>query len=357
MATSTRSIEFTLSGRVVAWLAGLATGAAWIGDNANARLAAAMLVAPLLVDFLLKPRRLHETRIRLAPRRTVAGAAFTERLVVEHAGRLPLRECLVAEPRTMRTEPPALLVTLRAGTPGHVSYRARSLQRSHIVERVFVLMSMWPLGMFRARAIVAVAADLVTEPPRIPLSVEVVRAIAERQAAHVGSAPLPGADFHSLREHLPEEDARAVHALRSASLGTLVRRVTQGQLPHTAGLVLDLRRPPGRPLHQGARRFEWSLAACASLVAELRRRAARVIVLVIDAEPVSFTVQGPAQETDLLTLLSEATPAAHHPLRPDVFDALRRLEHCFWIPAGAYMASPEVAAMPGVVTVVGGDFG
>jgi hypothetical protein len=38
------------------------------------------------------------------------------------------------------------------------------------------------------------------------------------------------------------------------------------------------------------------------------------------------------------------------------FDALRHLKHCYWIPAGSYLAAPEFAAMPGEVTLVGGDF-
>ena len=40
----------------------------------------------------------------------------------------------------------------------------------------------------------------------------------------------------------------------------------------------------------------------------------------------------------------------------ELFVAIQRLEHCFWIPAGAYLASPEFAAMPGKVTLVGGEY-
>lgn len=356
MATPTSTIEFTLRGRVVAWLAALAAGAAWLGDNQNARLAAAMLAAPLVVDYVCKQRRLHLTKLRVLPRRTTAGALFTEHVTVEPTGRWPLRECLLAEPRTMRVEPPALLPTIVAGKPFRATLRARSLHRSHVVERVFVLMSMWPLALFRVRAVVPVATDMVTEPMRIPLAAEVVHAITEQQAAHQDQTPMAGAEFHSLREHLPGEDARAVHALRSAALGTLVRRITHGRMPYTVGLVLDLRRPPGRSLHHGTRRFEWSLAACASLVGKLRQAGANVFVLVLDDLPVTCLVQSEGQENDFLTLLAEVSPTPHRPLPPAQFDALRRLEHCFWIPAGAYMASPEVAAMRGTVTVVGGDF-
>lgn len=356
MAIPSSSVELTLRGKVVAWLTALAAGAAWLGDDDNARLAAAMLAAPLVVDFVAKQRRLHHTEVQVAARRTVVGALFVEQLTLVHRGRRPARECLLSEPRTMRSEPPVLLPMLPPDAPVRVGIRGRSLQRSHVLERVFVLMSVWPLALFRTRAVVTVAADFVTEPARVPLSAEIVQAIAEQQAAPRDRTMATGLEFHSLREHQPNEDARGVHALRSAAIGTLVRRVTRGRLPHTVGLVLDLRRPPGRPLQHGTRRFEWSLGACAALVAHLRQRAAQVRVLVVAAEPAQFLVHGPAQEHDLLTLLAEAGPTPHHPLAPDLLDELLRLEHCFWIPAGAYTASPEIAALPRTVTIVGGEF-
>ncbi len=356
MATPSSTVELTLRGRVVAWLGALAAGAAWLGDDGNARLATALLTAPLLVDFVSKQRRLHHTEVAIGPRRTAAGSSFAEHLVLVHRGRSPLRGCLLAEPRTMRSEPAVLLPTMAPGAPVSIGFRARSLQRCHVLERVFVLVSTWPLGLFRTRAVVSVPADLITEPARVPLHADVVSAIAEQEQAEHDRTNLPGPDFHSLREHLPEEDARGVHALRSATMGTLVRRLTQGRMPRTVGIVLDLRRPPGRSLHQGTRRFEWSLGACASLVAFLRARAAQVQVLVIDAEPARCLVQSPARETELLTLLAEASATPHRTLPPDLFDEVRRLEHCFWIPAGAYLASPEFAAMATTVTIVGGDF-
>jgi hypothetical protein len=355
MATSSNTVELTMRGRVVAWLATLAAGAAWIGGDANARLAAAMLAAPLLVDFVLKQRRLQHSEIRLGPRRTAAGSSFSERLTLVHRGRARLRECLLSEPRTMRSEPPVLLPTMAPGVPATIGFRARSLQRCHVLERVFVLVSAWPLGLFRARAVVKVAAELITEPARVPLQAEVVQGIAEVEQAPRDRTSLPGPDFHSLRDHLPDEDARSVHALRSASVGTLVRRVTQGRIPRTVGIVLDLRRPPGRGLNQSTRRFEWSLGACASLVAFLRARAAQVQVLVLAAEHARFHVKGPAQETDLMTLLAEANPAPHRTLPAELFDDLRRLEHCFWIPAGSWLTAPECAAMSANVTIVGGE--
>lgn len=355
MATRASTTELTLRGRVLACLAMLATGVAWNGDDGDARLAAAMLLAPLLVDFVLVPRGLQNTEIRVAPRRTSAGSIFTERIEVVHRGRRPARDCLLAEPRTMRGEPAALLTRLWPNDPHEVRLRCRSLVRSHAVERVFVLVSMWPFGLFRTRAIVPVAATLITEPVRVPLAADVLHAVADT-AAPRHDATGAGPEFHSLREHQWGEDARAVHALRSAALGTLVRRITTGRLPETIGLVLDLRRAPGRPMQFGMRRFEWSLGACASLVHLLRSRAARVHVVVLDAEPLQLLVQSPAQETELLTVLAEVGPTTFAPAPPELLASLQQLAHCFWIAAGANPQAPEYLAMRGKATFVGGDF-
>ncbi len=353
MATRTSTTELTLAGRVMACLAALATGAAWIGDDGDARLAAAMLLAPLLIDFVLKPRGLQHTELQLAPRRTSARAVFTERVTVRHRGLRTLRDCVLSEPRTMRMEPGALLPPLRPDTPTEVRLRCCSPTRSHQLERVFELISLWPLGLFRARAVVPVATALITEPARVPLAARTLHALAETAAPrHFQHGA--GSEFHSLREHQFGEDARGVHALRSAALGTLVRRITTGRLPETVGLVLDLRRAPART-QQGQPRFEWSLGACATLVHLLRERAARVHVLLLDAEPTAMTVQGPAQETELLTLLAEASPAAFTPAPGELVEAMQRLAHCFWIPAGGNHGAPEYAALRDRTTLVTGE--
>jgi hypothetical protein len=350
----TSRVELTMRGKVLAWLAALAGGAAWLGGDASARLAAALVAAPLLVDLLHRQRHLRSVTIEVAPRRTIAGVLFLETLVLRHAGRRPLRECLLSEPKTMRTEPPALLTEVPSGGSGRISVQQRSLHRSHLLERVFLLSSSWPLGMWKTTAVVKVPAELITEPARVPLTAEVVHAVGATEALAAATL-LPGPEFHSLREHLPGEDARAVHALRSAAHGVLVRTVQQGRMPRSVGIVLDLRRPPGRPLAQGSRRLEWSLGACSSLMLTLRARAAEVRVLVLGEEPADLLVQSPQQERELLTLLAEAGPSPHRPLPPQLFSQVQRLPHCFWIPAGSYLAAPEFAAMPGVVTLVGGD--
>lgn len=352
MATPNSTLEWTARGKVMAWLAALAGGAAWLGDDANARLAAAMLAAPVVVDFVAKQRRLHFTGVRVAPRTTTAGAVYTESVTVEHRGGRPLRHCQLSEPRNMRSEAPTMLPTLAPYEPQRVELRQRSVVRSHIVERVFVLESRWPLGMFATKSVVSADAELITEPARVALRADVLEAAADAEVAPVDRTHLTGPEFYALREHNADEDARGVHALRSAALGTLVRRVTRGRMPRTVGVVLDLRRSPGTPRGRGMRRCEWSLGACATLVDALHRQGADVHVLVVDETPEAVEVRGPAQLTELLTLLSEANIAAHAPLSDELVERVRALTHCYWIPAGGFLRAPELDALRGGATLV-----
>lgn len=354
MAAPIRTFELTTRGHVLAWLCAGSAMAAWLSGDENARLAAAMLLAPLLVDFVLKPRGLALVSARIAPRRIAAGAPFVEAVHLQHHGTRPLRECLLHEPKTMRDQR-TLVDRLEPGTKRRLELHCRSSTRSHQLERVLLLQSSWPLGFFAVRASLVVSSELVTEPARVRLRAEVVQAVADRDPAPRDRSLLPGAEFHSLRDHLPEEDARGVHALRSAMLGSLVRRVTHGRLPREVGLVLDLRRPPGRPLTRGSRRFEWSLGAAATLVETLLARDARVRVLVFASRTARHFVEGPAQLRDLLTFLAEAAASPHRALELGVLDELHQHEHCFWIPAGGFLTADEANRLAGPVTVIGGD--
>lgn len=339
MASPRQSFETTARGRVVLALAAGSLLGAWLSGDANVRLAAGMLLAPVAVDFARKPRNLNGITVHVPPRRTVVGAPFRDELVLQLQRGQPVRDLLVAERRTRGQ--PAFVAKLGTGARTTTVLGCVSGERSHLLERVFELRTEWPLGLFRVSATAVVATDFVTEPRRVPLRRDVVRAAAERQPSPHTRSHLPGDDFHALREHQPSEDARGVHALRSAALGSLVRTVVRGRLPRQIGIVLDLRRPPGRPLHQGRNRFEWSLSACATLLDEFRAAAATVHVFTIGTRTVHTVVQEQPQLRDLLTLFAELTASPHRPLEPHALLDLNGLETCYWIPAGGYHAQSE----------------
>lgn len=343
MAARLQTIELTLRGRILLLLVLMALAAAWMSGDGTARLAAALLAAPLFVDFVLKPRGLRHLQLWVGARRTSAGAPFVEEVAVQHKGRRPLRELLLREPRTGGRGDGALVELLRPGGSTRLPLAGRSNTRSHLLERVFEVSCSWPFAMLRVRAVLPVAAELVTEPARVPLGADVLRPAYEREMAPVDAVTLPGPEFHSLREYRDGEDARSVHALRSAALGSLVRTVTRGRMPREVGVVLDLRRPPCRPLLLGARRFEWSLGAAASLLELLALRHVTAHVLVVASRSAQTVIDAPLKLQQFLTFLAEAAPSPHRTLDQSVQQALQHCEHCYWLAAGGHIDRAAMA--------------
>ncbi len=352
MATPRQSLELTTRGRVVLALAATSLLGAWLSGDGNVRLAAALLAAPLAVDYARKPRGLATIRGHMPPRRTVVGALFRDQLTLQNGINRPVRELLVTEASTLGE--PSFVTALPMGGRVVAWITGKSSKRGHLLERVFLLQSEWPLGLIRASATVVVATDLVTEPRRVRLTGELLHAAAELQPSPHTRSHLAGDEFHALREHQADDDARGVHALRSAAMGHLVRTVRRGRLPHHLAIVLDLRRPPGRPLHQGRNRFEWSLGACAALLDRLCADAATVHLFVVGSRTVHADVQAGRRLRETLTLLAEVTAGPHRQLEPSVLDDLRAMEHSFWIPAGGYAARTERALLGQRVQMLGG---
>ena len=71
-----------------------------------------------------------------------------------------------------------------------------------------------------------------------------------------------------------------------------------------------------------------------------------------DITPEILTVRGPAQLTQLCTLLSEASLARHAAVEGELLEEVGSLVHCYWIAAGGHLRAPELAALPGGATLV-----
>ena len=352
MATPGQTTEMTARGRAVAGLAALALLGSWLSGDPSVRLAAALLSAPLLVDFACQQRSLGSMRIHVCPRRTIVGAAFRESLRVENVGSTPLREIVLVERRTRSS--PTLLTHAAAGTAVQTSMSCHSPERSHLLERVFNLASDWPLGFFRTHATAVVHTALVTEPRRVPQHTLPQPNVDDHRTESREHPQRPGDEFHALREHHEGEDGRGVHARRSAALGQLVRTVQRGRAPSVTGIVLDLRRPPGRPLNQGRLRLEWSLGVAATLVEVFRDRECRIRVWVLGTRTVRTTIIDAASKLDWLTFLAEATTGPHRELELGALDGIDELEDCYWLPAGGYRAPEDRELRRGPLHVLDG---
>lgn len=330
--------ELTVGGRLLLLLAWVTAGAAWMTGSEASRLVAALLAAPLLIDLLWKGRRLPQLQILLAPRRCEAGAPFVEQLVVVSPARArTLRDVVLHEPRTRVQLGGAAIGRLGAGEQVRLAVRARARSRGRMRQRLFRVETWYPFGFIRQWRDLRVETDFVVEPARVePPPIPASEAEAGRREEPRG---LHGVEFHSLREYAAGEDARLVHALRSASAGVLQRRVLLGEDARALLIIVDLRLPPGSRRRTAGRRLEWSLSAAAALIDRLlgTRRPARFALLGETIELHDLSGNG----MELLARLAELRAVPWRALTPRELDELRSDAALAWLPAGGYAAADD----------------
>lgn len=322
-------LELTQSGRFLVMLASLTLGAAWTTGHPAARLAACLLLAPLLVDWAAKTRDWSGLSFRVGRRRTRAGAPFVDRLVLRNGTRHALWHAHLAESGLVMSGRGQAIYLERLAAGGELEIEAplRARGRGRAAARTLGLTTQHPLGLIRARLDVATEAVVVAEPARIPLDITIDD---DRSAGGVpDDAPTAtaGETFWSLRELEPGEDIGRVHALRSAALRTPVCTIERGAERIAAVLVLDLRSQPARAKQRaGGRAFEWAMSATASLVEALGDRRREVDVVVLEPRPRWFRT-GAGEADALLEFLAGAAPVPFAPLPPGCLDEIAARAH------------------------------
>ena len=220
------TLKLTYRGRVLMLLGFLAALAAMASGDSSVRLAAAMLLAPFLVDLCWGGFRLPLLDLRVSHRRTESGSPFEEhvritcRSAVRGACDVHLRE-----PRTETHVGGVFLPQLSAGGSITMPMPARTRTRGWFRQRVVVAISSHPLGLLRRTRVLRCDSEMISEPARMRLPAHVLDALERPQAETLNRDEQGHEEFHHLREYSAGEDARLVHALRSATSGTLVRRV------------------------------------------------------------------------------------------------------------------------------------
>ncbi len=339
-------LDLTPAGRAVVILASLALGAAWTTGSEPARVAACLLLAPLLTDWVCKLRRFDGVTIRVGKRRTRAGAVLHEEITLQHRGRRALWHVHVSEH--------GLLASTR-GQGAHVehvpSLGARELEltlrartRGRASTRMFVLTTHHPFGLVRLSAPVATEARVIAEPARIAWPMPIGDHGRDNEDAHDSVRGRDAEAFYALREVRDGEDFARVHALRSASLGTPVRVVRRGAAQHHVRLLLDLRSPPGRLPHRHQdHAFEWALSAATTLVEQFAHHGRACDVLVLGKNRVSF--EGLGDRTPPSAFFEHLASARPHSYAPAPEATLAWLAtgagDVFWIIAGGFAATNE----------------
>lgn len=336
------NLEVTYRGRVLLLLGVLATFAAWISKGDSVRLASAILLAPMIVDMIWGGLRLPPMRLIMRRRRTESGAPFAETFSIQNLSRRrAVVDLHIREPRTDTYAGGLFIHHLDPGQTEALRIPARTRTRGRAFHRSVVAISSYPLGLIRRTATLRTETELVSEPSRMPLPSHVLQAL-ERDDPEESRMDAQGEDeFHSLREYYAGEDARLVHARRSAAMGTLVRRVLRSQQQREACLVLDLRRPPGRSARLGSRRLEWSLGATATIVDSMIREGSVLTCLVIGSSDQRWVLNSPERAEDFLALLAEARPVVHRAVGQNFLEEVTDFDTCLWVPAGGFKASAD----------------
>jgi len=336
------NLEITYRGRILLLLGVLATFAAWINKGSSVRLASAILLSPILLDLIWGGIKLPAIRLVIRRRRTETGAPFSEVFTLENLSRRrSVVDLHVREPRTETYAGGFLIHNLEPGQTEVLRVPARTRSRGRSPIRSVVAESCYPLGLIRRSTALRSETEIVSEPARRPLPHHVLHALEREVSEHTTLNAAGEDEFHSLREYTSGEDARYVHAVRSARMGTLVRRVMHVQQQHEACLVLDLRRPPGRNARSGSRRLEWSLGATATVVDTVASHGSSLTCLVIADDDERWIINNQEDSEEFLAYLSEARPVLHRPLNKGFLEEAARYKTCLWVPAGGFKASQD----------------
>jgi uncharacterized protein (DUF58 family) len=345
-------LEVTYRGRVLLLLGILATFAAWIDKKNSVRLGSAILLAPLLIDLLWGGLRLPAMRLVMRRRRTESGVPFADNFTVHNLSRRrSIIDLHLREPRTDTYAGGLFIHHLGPGEQESLRVPARTRIRGCHPFRAVVVTSSYPLGLLRRSAVLRAETELVSEPSRMPLPSHVLHAMERDDPEEVRRFARGEDEFHSLRDYSTGDDARLVHARRSAATGQLVRRVLRSHQQHEACLVLDLRRPPGRSARLGSRRLEWSLGATATIIDAMLAKAASLTCLVIGTDDRRWVLHDPEEYAAFLAFLADARPVVHRRIEQEFLDRVAAFDTCLWVPAGGFKASADRARLDHPVMV------
>lgn len=345
-------LEVTPRGRVTLLLVHLTGSAAWLTHDAVAQLATAALAAPFLVDWLGKLIARPKLSVHVAPRRTRAGNCFVERVEICNLRRTAHAHGLtLSEPMSTMRQDACYIETLPAATRSVVELPTRLRQRGVRSNRRFRVGTSYPFGMVRWTATPRCATHLVAEPARGELPQDVAERLLSEQHEPTAVGARPGGEYFALRDYVDGEDARHVHARRSAAIGAPVVRDLRGGNESEVALIVDLRRTPGRSLPFGDQQTERRISLAARVFDELRAQGITPQCVLLDAKTQRWTVTNENTARSFLDALAETQRA---PFRPVEVAALGLDPDMpvFWVAAGGHDAVRERGALGSRVTVL-----
>ena len=242
---ATRGLRFTREGRVFVVMT-LGVGAAAVNTGNNLLyLVLGLMLSLIVLSGVLSDLVLWWVTVRRAlPERAFAGRPCITELSLRNDKRWVPSFSLNVEDEAegAPTERRCYFLKVAPGGEETAAYLRTPMRRGLLQLARFRVTTRYPFGLFDKWRLIEDRAELLVFPALEPVLLPVVPSGFARDPQPAPFGP-PGPDIAGLRDHREGDEARAVHARRSAALGRLIVRERDREAGAQLTLVLDEARP------------------------------------------------------------------------------------------------------------------
>jgi uncharacterized protein (DUF58 family) len=276
---SPRGLRFTREGRVFVMVT-LGVGAAAVNTGNNLLyLVLGLMLSLILLSGVLSDLVLYRVRaLRGLPSRAYVGSPSLVEITLENEKTWLPSFSLEAEDQAddAPTDRRCYFLKVEASGSQRASYRREPTRRGVVRFRRVRLTTRYPFGLFDKWRILPLEDELLVFP-RIDLPSLGSTARSEGAEASASAVPGSGVEPAGVREYRPGDEARSLHARRSAALGRLVVREREREAARLFVVAIDNARPDG--VAGWAEGFERAISRVAGLVVDAHRNGRTVEVV------------------------------------------------------------------------------
>ncbi|UJR86506.1 DUF58 domain-containing protein [Sandaracinus amylolyticus] len=276
-----RGLRFTREGRVfVLTTLGVGAGAVNTGNNLL-YLVLGLMLSLIVLSGVLSDLVLWWVRVRRAlPSRAFVGTPCVVELALANDKKWLPSFSIEVEDQAEDEPTDRRCYFLKVGARAEqvAAYRRVPSKRGVLVLSRFRLSTRYPFGLFEKWRLVDDRAELLVYPALVPVVAPTLPAGA-RAEDRASPRRGPGTEPANLREYRAGDEARSVHARRSAALGRLVVRERERESGARLSIVLDNARPAGLDDGAWSGAFELAVSRAASLAERALAHGSSVDVL------------------------------------------------------------------------------
>lgn len=269
-----------------------------------------LLLSLLLISMVMSEVVLYGIRIKRAlPRTTTAGKRTVVEMIITNKKRWMPSYALELEddaPQELAKAGRVHVMKAEANGTEDRRYLISFPKRGRVTFETVRVISRYPFGLVEKSHVHRVKGDVLVYPALEPLS---YAHLGGRSVGHESPTgqPGPGSEIAGLRDYRAGDEARKIHALRSAALGRWVVRERERDAQRRLSVALDNRRAEGGDPDVFDERFERMVRRAAFVAQDALNKGA--VVQVIAADGSSGPVGPGASLEPVFAFLAELTPS------------------------------------------------